>query len=155
MITIRIDRAGLMAARNGIVDYANRRFRAKVYRMFEDLLLVSAQYSGDFVSNWQIVTEDEGGLPAYREWYKKHSVGVKQQPLQAGDPEAITYARDQMTRKPFNYKQKVFFYNPTPLEFTGTTVTGEGGTKPLRPENLIDGGILAISYLKAKYGRVS
>lgn len=154
MISIRVDRSALPRVKAGVVDRANRRFRDQVYRMFDDLLLVSAQFSGDYVSNWRIVTQNDS-LPTYERWHHKGEVQVSQQPLRAGDIEAYSYARTHSVRKPFNYKDKVQFYNPTPLEFTGTTVTGEEGTKPLRPENIIGTGILAASYLRNKYGGVS
>lgn len=151
MISIRVDTRASKIARERVVEDANRRYRRIVYAMFEDLLLHSPQFSGDYASNWQIVA-DTATPGAYHSWAGKGAVATSQEPHRAGDPEAITYARDQAVRVPFNYKQKVYFVNPTPLEITGTDVTGpDGVTRALRPENVIDGGVALRSYLYAKY----
>jgi hypothetical protein len=156
MISLRVDAAAnrniLQRARAKVEANTNRTFRAQVYRMFEDVLLVSPQFSGEYASNWRIVAESGEAGAAFTPWPGKGSVAVAQQPHQAGDPEAITFAREQAARVPFNFRQKVFFVNETPLEFTATTVTGAGGTQNLRPENIIPGGVRISSYLKAKYG---
>lgn len=155
MISIRVNLAALAKMKEKVVIHANRKYRAQIYKMFDDTLLMSAQFSGDYVSNWWIVTQDDG-VPAYQEWANKGSVNSRQQPLSRGDPTAIDFARSRMTRKPFSYKDKVYFVNPTPLEFTAMTVTGpKGDTRPLRPENVIPGGVTVKQYLKSKYGKIS
>ncbi len=156
MISIRIDRAATKAvlerARNGVTDRANRKFREQVYRMFEDALIVGPQFSGDYVSNFRLITA-RSELGSYTAWPGKGSVATSQQPHRAGDPEAATFARDRAARLPFTYKDKVYIVNETPLVFTESTVTGpDGVTRKLRPENIIPGGVLLASYLRAKYG---
>lgn len=155
MLAIKVSTKALAKAKERLVNNANRRYRNIVYKWFDEILRVSPQYSGDFVSNWQIVVGSAGGVvePAYREWPLKHELEIRQQPRAAGDPLAIGYARSQMVRRPFNYKDKVYFVNPTPLHFTETTVSGpDGRTQNLRPENLIGMDKLLGSYLKAKFG---
>lgn len=156
MISLQIDRAATKAilarARAKVISNANRAYRQQVYRMFEDVLMVSPQFSGDFVSNWRIITA-KGELGGYSPWSGKGDVATSQSPHRAGDPEAVTFARDRAARLPFTYKDKVYFVNDTPLVFTGTTVTGPDGiTHNLRPENIIGAGVMIGSYLKAKYG---
>ncbi len=156
MIRIRVDRSGVERAKKGVVDYANRRFRAQVYRIYEEALKVSAQFSGDYVSNWHIVTQSSS--PTYQRWHNKGSVllGQGQAIRQAGHPEAVNYARQRVARQPFNYKQKVYLINMTPLTFGPRTVTGpKGDIKNLRPENIIGSGELLFSYLKNKFGKIS
>lgn len=157
MIGIRVDTRALKVTKEKLVTRMNTRYRAIVYKMFEDLLLVSAQFSGDYTSNWRIVA-DTSDMPSYGMWPGKMGLDHSGKVLaigeihQAGDPEAVTYARDAVARVPFNYKQKIYFLNPTPLFFTGTTVTSaDGVTEKLRPENLIAGGVQIQSYLYAKY----
>ena len=159
MISIRADLRALAKVKEKVVVQVNRKYRAHVYKMFDEVLKVGAQFSGDYVSNWKIVV----GAPSdtgYRRWPGKDGTDLGGDLKyagtvhQAGDPEAIDYARQGAARLPFTYKDKVFFVNPTPLSFTGTTVTSdiEGGTKPLRPENIIGGGVLLKSYMRAKFG---
>lgn len=139
----------------------NRRYRKRVFAMFKDLLTVSPQYSGDFVSNWQLLP-DTGSPKGYKEWRYKNQVlqGRKwtilgknsyEQASQAGDPEAINFAFTRAKFVQFTYLQKVYFVNETPLEFTATTVTGNGVTHNLRPVNLISPPQQIISYLRSKY----
>lgn len=156
MISLQIDRAAnkaiLARARAKVITNANRAYRQQVYRMFEDVLMISPQFSGDYASNWRIVTS-QGELGGYLPWHRKGWVQTTHDLHKAGDPEAVTFARDRAARLPFTYKDKVYFVNDTPLEFTGTTVTGpDGTTRRLRPENIIGGGVMIASYLKAKYG---
>lgn len=155
MISCNIDKSAvsriLGVIKQRVVDNANRDYRAKVYWMFEDLLLVSPQFSGDFVSNWRVSTSVPVG---YAPLPEKSSVAVSQRPHKAGDPEAVTYARDVSDRVPFTYKDIVYFVNETPLEFTPTTVTGpDGKMQNLRLENIIPGGVRLSSYLHTKYGK--
>lgn len=151
MISIRVDTRAVKKALQRVDTLANRNFRSAVYKMAEDALLVSAQYSGEYASNWRIVA-DTGEPGSMRPWAAKGTVATSQQPHRAGDPEAITAARDAMRRVPFNYKQKVYLFNPSPLVFTADTVTGpDGVTQRLRPENIIPGNVQLKSYLYAKY----
>lgn len=152
MISIKVSTAALKKANERIVANANRRYRAIVYKMFEDLLDVSYQYSGNFTMNWTIMAGEGHGDPGYTEYPVKASVDY-QQPHAAGDLPAIDFARQRAVRVPFNYKDKVYFVNGSPLHFTEDTVTGpDGKTMKLRPENIIPGGVMLKSYLLAKYG---
>lgn len=152
MLSIKVSTKALAKAKERVVVNANRRYRAIVYKMFEELLRVSPQYSGDFASNWVILAGNGHGDPGHKQWPLKDSLDVKQQPFRAGDPLAIGYARSQAVRVPFSYKDKVYFVNSTPLHFTETTVTGpDGKTMNLRPENLIPVATMLNSYLKAKF----
>lgn len=167
MLSIKVSTRGLAIAKERVVANANRRYRAIIYKMFEDMLDVSAQYSGDFTMNWVIMAGEGHGDPGYRQSPEKAAYRKSQifkrtdgsvgftgpEPHAAGDLPAIDYARQNAVRVPFNYKDKVYFVNPTPLHFTETTVTGpDGKTQNLRPENIIPGGVLIKSYLLAKYG---
>ncbi len=157
MINIRIDKTALKAiaarGRAHVEANANRVFRQQVYRMFEDVLNVSAQFSGDYVSNWRLATS-RAELGGYQMWPgKTEKLLAHEGAHKAGDPEAILYARERAARLPFTYKEKVYMLNETPLEFTATTVTGaDGVTRKIRAENLIGAGQTIASYIKAKYG---
>lgn len=155
MLSIKISTAALKASKQKLVENANRRYRRIVYDAFEAMLDVSYQYSGNYTMNWHIVTNQQGH-PSYVEYGVKDSVNY-QQPHAAGDLPAIDFARQGAVRAPFNYKDKVYFVNPSPLEFTQDSVTGpDGETMKLRPENIIGSGILLKSFVQAymrdKYG---
>lgn len=158
MISLRLGKRFVKESLAKLDAYANRRYRAYVYKMFEDMLLVSMQYSGDYTSNWRIVTQNDG-FPTYHELPEHNSMqisfllGTTVTPHQAGDAPAVLAARDAVTRKPFNYKDKVYFMNPTPLHNDGTNVTGPDGiSRPLRPVNLINGGETIKAYMQSLYG---
>lgn len=130
----------------------NKQYRKRVYAMFKDLLVVSPQYSGDFVSNWHVMP-DTATPKGYKEWREKlfvSSLGVKQAKAM-GDPVAINFALTRAKFVQFTYLQKVYFTNETPLEFTATTVTSEGVTHNLRPVNLMSPPQQMFSYLRSKY----
>lgn len=160
MITVRVDLAAVKKLKERVVTQANRKYRTHVYAMFEDALKVSAQFSGDYVSNWRIQVGSATD-PGYQMWPGKvgEQLGggyseYREQAHQAGDLQAVAYAREYAARLPFTYKDKVYFVNPTPLVFAERTVTSEidGGVNELRPENIIGAGVLLKSYLKSKYG---
>ena len=159
MISIRVNQKWINDTRKKLDAYANRKFRAKVYYMFEEMLLVGAQFSGDFVSNFRIITQDDS-MPSYREGGDKNEFArldryaLQVTPHRAGDAPAILAAREAVVRKAFTWRDKIYFVNPTPLHFTGTTVTGRDGiTQPLRPENLIEGGQTLKAYMQSRFGR--
>ena len=150
----------LKEVRQKIGKDADARFRQKILYAFELVVKVSPQFSGDFASNWHIVTSD---IPAYRRWPGK--VGVdrsgKMLPIgtvhRAGDPEAVSFA---MARAKFELQgvtrnSRVSFVNVTDLDTDGTHMTGPDGTVELRPENVIPGRVRIESYLRARLKEVN
>ena len=156
MISIKINKHVLAKAKGRVDGWGTRLYRDAVYKMFNELLKVSYQFSGDFTSNWRIVSAADS-LPSYSPLPNKTNPKLKQWPFngahQAGDRAAIDVALARQPRSSLKFKvgDKVSFYNPTPLTFTGTTVTGPGGTKPLRPVNVIGNGILLTTYMRRKF----
>jgi len=158
MINISINKRWLGATKKAWVERGNRAYRKRVYYMFEEMLLVSYQFSGDFTSNWRIITQADS-MPSYVESPEKNAtqvdflLGRAIQPHRAGDAPAILVAREAVVRKPFSYNDKIYFVNPTPLHFTGTDVTGpDGVTRPLRPENVISSGQTIKAYMQSRFG---
>lgn len=171
MISIRADvlaRAvqGLNRRKSALVDTANKAYRKKVFAIFQDLLQVWSQFSGDMVSNWQIVTSPSQEKP-YKVWPEKlaaqepATMGADGRverhfvPHQAGDPDAVNFAFTRAKFVQFTYKDKVHFVNMTPLHVGDGTVSDmEGVTHDLRPANtqIISNFDLISSYLKAKHG---
>lgn len=160
MITIRADTRAhnkrvFAKLKLKLNEAADKAYRQKVFYMFKELLNVSYQFSGDFVSNWRIITQ-AGEITPYKMWPGKLDFSSQHghmEPHQAGDPEAINFAFTRAKFTKFGARDRVYFVNATPLEFTGTTVTGpDGETRDLRPVNVIDDGVRIQSYLKARFG---
>lgn len=139
----------------------NKQYRKKVYAMFGELLRISPQYSGDFVSNWHIRPETSS-IKGYKEWRHKGKViqGRKwsilgqnsyEQAAKMGDPEAINFALTRAKFVKFDYRQRVHFTNQTPILLDATTVTGDGVTHNLRPVNLLSPPEQLFSYMRAKF----
>lgn len=163
MITIRADmkaknKAVFAAIKDKLNAAKDKAYRQRVFYLFKEMLKVSYQFSGDFTSNWRIITQS-GEIPPYNPWPEKatmfgdihgaHGIGGQYHPHQAGDPEAINFAFTRAKFVQFGAKDRVYFVNSTPLEFTGTTVTGpDGETRALRPENVINGGERIQTYIK-------
>ena len=125
---------------------ANRKYMRVVRSMYRELLKVSPQYSGNFVSNWQFQIDDNS-VRGYQEWRNKGD-GEKRI---AGDTEAVDYSLRRMySAGAFTFKQKVYFLNDTPLTFTESTVSDSTGqVRNLRPGNMIADMAQISSYLKA------
>lgn len=152
MMKLKVDKLAnakiLERAKGRVLAQANRAFRSQVYRMFEDLVLVSPQFSGEFAANWRIATTSMQGTPVT--WANKRGKDTVVQ--QAGDLAAFSFARERMARIPFKYTDKVYFVNDVDLKFTSTTVTdSKGDTHRLRDENILKGFANLQSYIRFKY----
>jgi hypothetical protein len=160
--TIRLNLQKLKAVRKKIADTADGRFRQKLYYLYERLVIVSPQYSGDFTSNWNIVVD--GNMPVYKPWPGKFDLPMRAhthdngttayaaQPHQAGDPEAVNSAkaRGAAQLRGVTMKSRVHFVNATELRVdeTGHLMEGPDGVERLRPENVIPTGTSLEVYVK-------
>jgi hypothetical protein len=163
MITIKAsamtrNAAAFAAIKRKIVEEGDKQYRQRVLYMLKEAATVSAQFSGDYVSNWRIRVSGQAEAP-YNMWPNKNPAKLGKLDLgqsrvyQAGDPEAINFAVTRAKFVPFGMKDKVYLVNATPLTFTGTTVTGpDGDTRPLRPENIIGSGERIHSYMNSRFG---
>ena len=130
----------------------NKQYRKKVYAMFGELLRISPQYSGDFVSNWHI-RPDTGAIKGYKEWRDKlftSTLSIRE-PKYKGHTDAINFAYTRAKFVKFDYRQRVHFTNQTPILLDATTVTGDGVTHNLRPVNLLSPPEQLFSYMRAKF----
>ncbi len=140
-------------------EIANKKYRRVLMAMFKDLGKVTPQFSGDLASNWYIV-KSGGKTVAYKRWPNKtgdkhlgrHTGGVKD----AGDPEALDYAYERAYRFVLNnvtYKDKVSFFNPTPLLIISPQIYDETGhAVQMRNAEAIAAWRSISSFLKFKYG---
>jgi hypothetical protein len=140
----------LEKVRKKVADTADGIYRQKLYYLYERLVRVSPQWSGDFASNWNIVVD--GNMPVYKPWPGKfesmvhrkdgeHGAAYRVTPHQAGDPEAVgtALARGAAQLRGVTIKSQIHFVNATELEVgaAGATMIGLDGIERLRPENVI------------------
>jgi hypothetical protein len=130
----------------------NRQYRQKVLAMFKDVLQVSPQYSGEFVSNWDVVVGTEG-LKTFRAWPAKGDKTVRD----AGDATAVNYAytRAKFALQHVTYRTPVYFVNASPLELESPFVTGNGAIEHLRNPSVISAWQNITAYLKDFHGAAS
>jgi hypothetical protein len=145
----------LVKVRKAFDDRLSAMYQKRVRDMFKTLGLISPQYSGEFASNWYIVP-DTPTPGAFQGWRNKQIVspiaGLRSPPKVLGDGEAVEFATGRALTVQFTYRQKVYFVNSDPLEFTATTVTDTSGeTRQLRPSNLLTPPQMMFSYLKSRY----
>ena len=158
-------------------ETAVKGYRSKILGMYWELLMVSPQFSGDFVGNWDIeVSQGLGKLAAKT---KKASLGAattavayKQvagkssftshpserytAPHKAGDQDggfASSLARGRSRMKYVTYYgQPVSFVNSTQLEIDSPIIIGPDGIQKLRDGVVIGAWESISSYLQARYG---
>jgi hypothetical protein len=150
------------AAKARIKSKATDHVQSQVLKVFKVILKESPQYSGDFVSNWEIVTNINGasGYVEYR--YKDKlekaalDLGVNSDEYlsmirQAGHPEAISYAlRNGMeTIETIKWNTKISIRNSAPISDDIAT----GFLNPAyRPVHAHLEGQSFVTYIKQKHG---
>lgn len=150
-----------------VLAAADRQYRSKILAMYKEILLVAPQFSGDFVSNFDIETtinhKGKGSSHSPSRGYTpiagKGSVAVSQQPLNAGDTGTAyqsAYMRGVGRLRFVKHGQPVFFVNPTPITIDSPEVIGPAGDRrDLRDSMVITAWESIHSYLQAKYGSTS
>jgi hypothetical protein len=160
MITLNIDlllqaKKAVKSKQAEVLAARDKQYRSKVLAMYKELLYVSPQFSGDFVSNWDIETPLSNSR-AYKEIPGKNSVAISQQPHEAGDksPELDSaYMRGVSRMRYVTYGQPVYFTNPTPIQISSPEVIGPDGKRnDLRDSTVITAWESIHSYLQSKYG---
>lgn len=182
MITINTDGIRrslevLKTKRAQIEEEAVKGYRSKILNMYWELLKVSPQFSGDFVSNWDI--EVSQGLGKRAATTKKASLGAAtarrgyaqvpgksefsshptqryEAPHNAGDEGggfASSLARGRSRMKYVTYYgQPVAFVNATGLDIDSPIIVGPDGVQQLRDDKVIGAWGSISSYLHARYG---
>lgn len=136
------------AAKKKIKQSATSYVRQRVLMVYKDILKVSPQWSGNYAYNWQISTRLNEVSPRWDKRFKGVHNWYKVEPKHAGDPEAINAAiRSAMGEiENIKWNSRISVVNYAPI-----ADAIEAGTVPLRPENLIPGGMGVIAYVKTKY----
>ncbi len=161
---LKLTLAKLQTTRKAIVKQGDEGFRQKIYYLFNALLKVSPQFSGEFVYNWNLAVN--GDLGSFRSYAGKAAgdgsrsvtksdgtVGYAAARHRAGDEEAMASPRARMTARLKGLKlgDKVHFINLTDMYVgsQGDTMISPGETVNLRPENVIPGNVRIESYIRA------
>jgi hypothetical protein len=162
MITLNADllRQGIEEVRKKGIEAkaaALAGYRSKILAAFRELLLISPQYSGNLVSNWDIQVEGMASRP-YRMIGSKDPVteAFIGTPHHAGDESEefnSAYARGVQRMRYITYfGQPVYFVNPILLEIDSPLILGPDGTEEMRDSIAIFAWASISSYLQERYG---
>jgi hypothetical protein len=133
----------------GLKQQAAARIDAWARGLFTDLLQNSAQWSGNFVSNWNYST----GKPdeSYTRDPNKLDTWRGQKPFQRGDGAAVSAATLRMNSvKPTSWGENIYFTNATPADsgaYLGDLL--RDGEVKLRPVNLVSGQVFMFEQIQA------
>jgi hypothetical protein len=157
---IRFSTKKLEALRGKVKATGDAIFRKKLYAMAEMAVMVSPQFSGDFVSNWNFAVN--GNMPVYRPGGRAPDMvpfdkedggtGYRLNVKQAGDREFAMQALHRMglQLRWVTLESKVHLVNATDLEIGagGDTMTSPYDTVDLRAVNIIPGNVRIGQYIK-------
>lgn len=133
-------------------------FRKKIYWAAELAVMVSPQFSGDFVSNWHVVVD--GNMPIYRQGGSEPEIVAvtnsqgktvyRQNPKQAGDLQYAPMNRIASQLRGVTLKSNVHLVNASALDTDGKYMIGPDGKEKLRPVNIIPGALRIEQYVRAR-----
>lgn len=157
---IQLTIKNLQKTQKKVIEKGDSAVRAKTWALWKELLAVSPQFSGDFVSNWFLSVD--GNLGAYKMYQGKASMDAEMQDKggrisyrsvarQMGDPGAIASVKmSGLSRlNGITMKSRIRFINLTDLYSTGKEMVSPRDREQLRPENVIPGGVRIESHLRA------
>ncbi len=139
--------------------------RRVIKHIFEDLVRVTPQYSGNLVSNWYI--EFTGNKASYRQipgYVEPHLFDFTPdaQKYQMGmDPMVSTTIEREIAKLPkIRYNTKVTIVNKAPYAEDVEHAIGPddefGNPRPIREENILEayGGVAMKGYIEMKYSNL-
>jgi hypothetical protein len=123
------------------------KYRQWVEIIFDDIVELTPQWSGNLAANWNISTDGESSsemtipqkahmwpLPPYTE------------PFRRGDPAAVSISKARFAESIFGYSDQVYIYNPTEI-----AQAVEDHSIYIRGVNLLDGRVAMIAHAQAFY----
>lgn len=157
---IQLTIKNLQKTQKKVIEKGDSAVRAKTWALWKELLAVSPQFSGDFVSNWFLSVD--GNLGSYKMYQGKASMDAEMQDKngrisyrsvakQMGDEAAMTSVRmSGLSRlQTITMKSRIRFINLTDLYSTGREMKSPRDTETLRPENVIPGSVRIESHLRS------
>lgn len=147
ILSARIDRihAGIAAKKAYAEEKATNHIKKICANLLYDAALASPQWSGDYASNWRIVTDS---LPGYDPQLKVSPWQDLEAPYQMGDEPAVGIAvgRGRSAISKIRWNMPIYLVNVAPV-----ADELEAGTVRLRLENKLSPEMSVVSYLKMNY----
>lgn len=147
ILSARIGRihAGIAAKRAYVEDKATNHIKKICADLLYDAALASPQWSGDYASNWRIVTDTPA---AYDPQFKVVPWQALKDPFEKGDDPAVSFVvgAGLSSIDKVRWNKPVRLVNPTPV-----AELLETGQIMLRPVNRLSPDVSVVSYLKMNY----
>lgn len=127
----------------------------RVLTMFVDLLQVTPQWSGNLVSNWQIVVGGQTRAQAYQELPNKSIAWGRIGVHKMGDQEAVDYtlSRELPRINTIRWNSKLAFVNVAPYAEEVQRGQGPDG-RAIRDVNKdAVGSVMMATYIATKYNK--
>lgn len=164
MITINADslRASILELKGKGLEIRAQalvQYRKFIMGIFKELLLISPQYSGDFVFNWSIEIDggsERGYTPSSGKVQALEKGQLREPKNHAGEESGelnSAYFRALRAVQDIKYYgQPVYFVNATPLEIDTPFVIGPDGVQELRDDGVTIAWVSITTYLQDRYG---
>lgn len=120
----------------------NERFRHWVGVIFEDIVQLTPQWSGNLAANWYVgvdaLSEAENTIPEKAIMWPLDLYAAAHE---RGDEAAVEISLRRFAEETFNWSERVYIYNPTEI-----APDVEAQSIYIRPENLVDGRVHMIAH---------
>ena len=137
--------AGIEAKKAHAEQKATNHIQKICANLLYDAAMASPQWSGDYASNWRIVTDS---LPGYDPQLKVKNWQSVEDPFQMGDDLAVSIAvdRGRGAIDKIRWNLPIYLINATPV-----ADLLDAGQVNLRPVNKLSPEMSVVSYLKMNY----
>ncbi len=137
--------AGIEAKKVYAEQKATNHIQKICANLLYDAAMASPQWSGDYASNWRIVTDS---LPVYDPQLKVKNWQSVEDPFQMGDDLAVSIAidRGRGAIDKIRWNMPIYLINATPV-----ADLLDAGQVNLRPVNKLSPEMSVVSYLKMNY----
>lgn len=147
ILSARIGRihAGIAAKKAYVEEKATNHIQKICANLLYDAAMASPQWSGDYASNWRIVTDS---IPGYDPQLKVKNWQSVEEPFQMGDDFAVSIAvdRGRGAIDKVRWNMPIYLVNVTPV-----ADLLDAGQVNLRPVNKLSPEMSVVSYLKMNY----
>ena len=143
--------SALQVEQKAFNSQVSAKYRQWVSVIFNDIVELTPQWSGNLAANWNISTDGESAsevtIPqkAYM-WPLAPYV----EPFRRGDPGAVGISKARFDSIIFGYSEQVYIYNPTEI-----AQAVEDHSIYIRGVNLLDGRVAMIAHARAFYSNFS
>lgn len=128
-------------------DQVNERFRYWVGVIFEDIVTLTPQWSGNLASNWYVgvdaLSASESTIPEKSSMWP---LDLYAAPNVRGDLDAVDISLERLSAEKFDWLDTVYIYNPTEI-----APEVEAESIYIRPENKVDGRVHMIAHAAFYY----